>query len=118
MMTSSARKRARATLAVLAASVLAASVLAALAGGTAVPASAETYPDRMIKIVVPFTPGGRSIWWPGWWRSAWLRLGAKRGHREPCGCGRGIGVKTVVNAEPDGYTLLFGNVSTLAVIPR
>ena len=51
-MTSSARKMALTTL-----SVLAASVLAALAGGTA-PASAETYPDRMIKIVVPFTPGG------------------------------------------------------------
>jgi tripartite-type tricarboxylate transporter receptor subunit TctC len=33
------------------------------------------------------------------------------------GAGGIIGVKTVVNAEPDGYTLLFGNVSTLAVIP-
>src|SRR4029077_5699830 len=28
-----------------------------------------------------------------------------------------IGAKAVANAEPDGYTLLFGNVSTLAVIP-
>ena len=28
-----------------------------------------------------------------------------------------FGAKAVANAEPDGYTLLFGNVSTLAVIP-
>ena len=28
-----------------------------------------------------------------------------------------IGAKAVATAEPDGYTLLFGNVSTLAVIP-
>ena len=28
-----------------------------------------------------------------------------------------IGAKAVAGAEPDGYTLLFGNVSTLAVIP-
>jgi tripartite-type tricarboxylate transporter receptor subunit TctC len=33
-------------------------ILAALAGAIAGPASAETYPDRMIKIVVPFMPGG------------------------------------------------------------
>ena len=52
-MTSSAGKMAQATLA-----VLAASVLAVLTGGQAAPASADTYPDRMIKIVVPFTPGG------------------------------------------------------------
>src|SRR5712671_5907248 len=112
MMTSSARKMALTTL-----PVLAASVLAALAGGTA-PASAETYPDRMIKIVVPFTPGGPVDLVA---RLVAQRMAPALGQsvvvENRAGAGGVIGVKTVVNAEPDGYTLLFGNVSTLAVIP-
>jgi tripartite-type tricarboxylate transporter receptor subunit TctC len=84
----------------------------------AVPASAQAYPDRMIKIVVPFTPGGPV--------DLVARLVAQRMapalgqsvviENRPGGAGV-IGVKAVANAEPDGYTLLFGNVSTLAVIP-
>jgi len=92
--------------------------VAMLAGGAAASASAETYPDRMIKIVVPFTPGGPV--------DLVARLVAQRMapalgqsviiENRPGGGGL-IAVKTVANAEPDGYTLLFGNVSTLAVIP-
>jgi tripartite-type tricarboxylate transporter receptor subunit TctC len=84
----------------------------------AAPASGQTYPDRMIKIVVPFTPGGPV--------DLVARLVAQRMapvlgqsvviENRPGGAGV-IGAKTVANAEPDGYTLLFGNVSTLAVIP-
>jgi tripartite-type tricarboxylate transporter receptor subunit TctC len=113
MMTSSAAKMARPTL-----PVLAASVLAALAGGIAAPASAEIYPDRMIKIVVPFTPGGPVDLVA---RLVAQRMAPALGQsvviENRAGAGGVIGVKTVVNAEPDGYTLLFGNVSTLAVIP-
>ncbi len=112
-MTSSAGKMALVTLA-----VLTASVLAALAGGTAAPARAETYPDRMIKIVVPFTPGGPVDLVA---RLVAQRMAPALGQsvvvENRAGAGGVIGVKTVVNAEPDGYTLLFGNVSTLAVIP-
>jgi tripartite-type tricarboxylate transporter receptor subunit TctC len=108
MMTSSAGKLALAIL----------PVLATLAGGGADPAVAQTYPDRIIKIVVPFTPGGPV--------DLVARLVAQRMapalgqsvviENRPGGGGL-IAVKTVANAEPDGYTLLFGNVSTLAVIP-
>lgn len=93
-------------------------ILSALAMAAAEPASAETYPDRMIKIVVPFTPGGPV--------DLVARLVAQRMapalgqsvviENRPGGAGV-ISVKTVANAEPDGYTLLFGNVSTLAVVP-
>ena len=112
-MTSSAGKMALATL-----PVLAAFVLAALACGTAAPARAETYPDRMIKIVVPFTPGGPVDLVA---RLVAQRMAPALGQsvviENRAGAGGIIGVRTVVNAEPDGYTLLFGNVSTLAVIP-
>jgi tripartite-type tricarboxylate transporter receptor subunit TctC len=93
-------------------------VLGTLAYLAAGPASAQTYPDRMIKIVVPFTPGGPV--------DLVARLVAQRMapalgqsvviENRPGGAGV-IGAKTVANAEPDGYTLLFGNISTLAVIP-
>jgi tripartite-type tricarboxylate transporter receptor subunit TctC len=93
-------------------------ILGALAGVLAQPAIAETYPDRTIKIVVPFTPGGPV--------DLVARLVAQRMapalgqsviiENRPGGAGV-IGAKAVANADPDGYTLLFGNVSTLAVIP-
>ncbi|HLK81193.1 MAG TPA: tripartite tricarboxylate transporter substrate binding protein [Xanthobacteraceae bacterium] len=86
--------------------------------GAVDPASAETYPARMIRIVVPFTPGGPV--------DLVARLVAQRMapalgqsviiENRPGGAGV-IGAKAVANAEPDGYTLLFGNISTLAVIP-
>jgi tripartite-type tricarboxylate transporter receptor subunit TctC len=82
------------------------------------PACAHTYPDRMIKIVVPFTPGGPVDLVA---RLVAQRMGPALGQNvviENRAGGAGvIGAKTVANAEPDGYTLLFGNVSTLAVIP-
>jgi tripartite-type tricarboxylate transporter receptor subunit TctC len=90
----------------------------ALTSFASVPAGAQTYPDRLIKIVVPFTPGGPV--------DLVARLVAQRMtmslgqsvviENRPGGAGV-IGAKTVASAEPDGYTLLFGNVSTLAVIP-
>jgi tripartite-type tricarboxylate transporter receptor subunit TctC len=93
-------------------------LLGTLAGAAAGPAGAQTYPDRLIKIVVPFTPGGPV--------DLVARLVAQRMaptlgqsvviENRPGGAGV-IGAKTVAGAEPDGYTLLFGNISTLAVIP-
>jgi tripartite-type tricarboxylate transporter receptor subunit TctC len=83
-----------------------------------VPAVAQTYPDRLIRIVVPFAAGGPV--------DVVARLVAQRmasilGQNviieNRLGGGGVIGAKAVANAEPDGYTLLFGNVSTLAVIP-
>jgi tripartite-type tricarboxylate transporter receptor subunit TctC len=99
-------------------SIAALGVLGALVGIAAAPAGAQNYPDRTIKIVVPFTPGGPV--------DLVARLVAQRMapalgqgvviENRPGGAGV-IGAKAVAGAEPDGYTLLFGNVSTLAVIP-
>src|SRR5450755_3932560 len=90
----------------------------AMAGFGAAPAVGQNYPDHLIKIVVPFAAGGPV--------DVMARLVAQRmavilGQNviieNRAGGGGVIGAKAVANAEPDGYTLLFGNVSTLAVIP-
>ncbi len=81
-------------------------------------AAADTYPDHPIKIIVPASAGGPTDL-PA--RIASEILNAKFGqavvveHR--AGAGGAIGARDVANATPDGYTLLAGNTSTLAVIP-
>jgi tripartite-type tricarboxylate transporter receptor subunit TctC len=80
--------------------------------------AADDYPNRPIKIVVPASAGGPTDL-PA--RIASEILNAKFGqavvveHR--AGAGGAIGARDVANAVPDGYTLLAGNTSTLAVIP-
>jgi tripartite-type tricarboxylate transporter receptor subunit TctC len=81
-------------------------------------ATAQNYPDHLIKIIVPFAPGGPVDVVA---RLVGQRMAAILGQNviieNRLGGGGAIGAKAVANAEPDGYTLLFGNVSTLAVIP-
>jgi tripartite-type tricarboxylate transporter receptor subunit TctC len=92
-----------------------ATLLAAAAIGSA---SAQTYPSRPIKLVVPAGPGGPT--------DILARLTADRmtaALGQPVvvdnrgGAGGAIAAKTVSIADPDGYTLLFGNTATLANIP-
>jgi len=84
----------------------------------AAPSHAQTYPQKTIKIVVTATPGGPADF-PA--RLAAQILNTKFGqpvvveHRP--GAGGAIGAREVAKALPDGYTLLLGNTSTLAVIP-
>jgi tripartite-type tricarboxylate transporter receptor subunit TctC len=95
---------------------VAALILAAIAG--APEACAQNYPERLIRIIVPFTAGGpvdivaRLV-------AQRMALSLKQNVivENRVGGGGVIGAKAVANAEPDGYTLLFGNVSTLAVLP-
>src|SRR2546423_11826223 len=82
------------------------------------PSHAQTYPQRTIKIIVTATPGGPADF-PA--RLAAQVLNTKFGqpviieHRP--GAGGAIGAREVAKAPPDGYALLLGNTSTLAVIP-
>jgi tripartite-type tricarboxylate transporter receptor subunit TctC len=91
-------------------------LLASTAAGSVV--AADDYPGRPIKIIVPAAAGGPTDI-PA--RLASEILNAKFGqavvveHR--AGAGGAIGARDVANATPDGYTLLAGNTSTLAVIP-
>jgi tripartite-type tricarboxylate transporter receptor subunit TctC len=81
-------------------------------------ASAQPYPDRLIKIVVPAGPGGPTDVLA---RLVAEQLQSSLGQstivENRGGAGGVIGARAVANAEPDGYTLLFGNTATLANIP-
>jgi tripartite-type tricarboxylate transporter receptor subunit TctC len=87
----------------------------ALAAG---PALAQSYPEKPIKLVVPFAPGGPM--------DVMARLVGQQlqaGLKQPvivenrAGAGGALGSKAVATAEPDGYTLLWGSSGTLSILP-
>jgi tripartite-type tricarboxylate transporter receptor subunit TctC len=91
---------------------------ALLLGSGLAPAPAQDYPSRVIKLVVPFGPGGPTD------VSARLvsqivqsELGGTMVVENRPGAGGATGSKSVANADPDGYTLLIGTSATLAVVP-
>src|SRR3954451_24789958 len=80
-------------------------------------AAAQNYPHRVIKIIVPFGPGGQ----PDVIARVFAQhLAATVGpiviDNRP-GANATIGSKAAANAEPDGYTLLFGSSTSLAIAP-
>jgi tripartite-type tricarboxylate transporter receptor subunit TctC len=75
------------------------------------PASA-LYPDRIIKIVVPFAPGGGTDVIARTLAQEMARdLGATIVIENKPGAGTIIGTQAVATSEPDGYTLLMGTFS-------
>ena len=95
-------------------------LISALIVAAAAPAVAQgqNYPSRLIKIIVPFPPGGNP--------DLAARLVANRMsidfnqtviiENKP-GANGGIGANVVAKAEPDGYTLLVANLGILGVNP-
>jgi tripartite-type tricarboxylate transporter receptor subunit TctC len=81
-------------------------------------AHAETYPARPIRIVAPTAPGGPVDVLA---RLTGDRLAQALGQpvviENRPGAGSVVGSKAVAGASPDGYTLLFGASSSLAVTP-
>jgi tripartite-type tricarboxylate transporter receptor subunit TctC len=86
--------------------------------GAAAGADAQTWPDRPIRLIVPSAPGGPTDI-PARLLSQHLRfrLGQAVVIENRPGAGGAIGARYVAAAAPDGYTLLVGNTSVLAVIP-
>jgi tripartite-type tricarboxylate transporter receptor subunit TctC len=89
-------------------------LLAGFAGG----AAAQTYPVKPIKLIVPFASGGpadvigRIIG-----QQVGIILGQNLVVENRGGAGGTIGARMAALAEPDGYTLMFANTSTLSINP-
>jgi tripartite-type tricarboxylate transporter receptor subunit TctC len=98
--------------------LLAAALVAACALHGVAPAQAQNYPNRPIKIVVPFPAGGPT---DGMARIISDRLHAVLGQpivvESRGGAGGGIGGKFVADADPDGYTLLMSPGGALTTGP-
>src|SRR5262245_29492266 len=95
-----------------------AAMLAAVSIAMASVAQAQTYPVKPIKLVVPFPAGGAT--------DTTTRLVAQRLQlglgqsviiENQGGAGGTIAAKQVATAQPDGYTLMMGSLSTFGTHP-
>jgi tripartite-type tricarboxylate transporter receptor subunit TctC len=96
--------------------LLAPALLGLLLGSA--PALAQVWPDKVIRMIVPFTPGGpvdaaaRVVS-----QHVQARLGQSIVIENRAGGGTTIGTKAVMTSAPDGYTLLFTGPQ-LAYLPH
>lgn len=95
-------------------SALALTGLAALTG-----IAHAAYPDRPVKLIIPFTAGGatdvigRTVA-----HAMSLSMGQQIVVDNKPGAGGAIAAAAVANAAPDGYTLLLGSIGMLAIGPN
>lgn len=99
-------------------SVNALALLAATSLGTAA-AIAQPYPSKPIRLIVPYPPGGGTDIFA---RIVGAKLGEALGQQlvieQRPGAGGVIGAEAAAKAAPDGYTLLIGQASNLAINPN
>jgi tripartite-type tricarboxylate transporter receptor subunit TctC len=80
-------------------------------------ASADDYPSRPIRLVIPYTAGaaGDQIGRP--WADKMAALLGPTYVENIAGAGGALGCAAVAQSAPDGYSLLLGNGSTQVMIP-
>ena len=93
-------------------------MFAAAACMFALTATAQSFPTKPIRLVVPFAPGGSSEIVA---RTVAQKMSESMGQQvivdnKPGGAGN-IAMLEVARAAPDGYTLILGHIGTLAVNP-
>jgi tripartite-type tricarboxylate transporter receptor subunit TctC len=93
--------------------------IAAAFAASAANAADGNYPNRPVRMIVPFAPGGATdhvarIIQP---RMVEL-LGQQVVIENRAGAAGNIGVEIAARANPDGYTFLLGNVGTMAINPN
>jgi tripartite-type tricarboxylate transporter receptor subunit TctC len=81
-------------------------------------AGADEYPSKTVTVVVPFTPAGATdILGRMAAQALEQRLGKSFVVENRPGAGQQIGVNFVAKAPPDGYTILVGTSSAMAINP-
>ncbi len=97
---------------------LAGAVALALAATVATATGPLDYPERAVKLVVPFPPGGGADVLA---RTVMPRVAQALGRpiiiENKPGAGGNVGAEFVAQAAPDGYTLLYGTNGTHAINP-
>src|ERR1700752_2163932 len=82
------------------------------------PAASLNYPNRVIKLIVPFPPGGpidtmaRIVA-----HELVARLATEAIREDRPGGGSTLGPRACAAADPEGYTLFFGSSGSLAAAP-
>src|SRR5436309_13850621 len=90
--------------------------LAALSAAMAAPRTLA-YPDRAIRLVVPFSPGGATDVVGRMWAEKMKPVLGTVVTENRGGGGGVTGAIDVARAQPDGHTFLLGNTSTQVLIP-
>jgi len=92
--------------------------IAAISTAAGLARAERLYPERVIKMIVPAPAGGQT--------DVMARLMAQKMQQtlgqsviieNRAGAGGALAARAAASADPDGYTLFYGNTSTLAVIP-
>ena len=78
----------------------------------------QTYPNKPIRLVVPFAPGGSSSIVARTFAIEMEKgLGQSIVVENKGGGGGNLAMQEVARADPDGYTLIIGHVGSLAMNP-
>ena len=98
--------------------IIAAAMLVAATSPTRAQSAPESYPDRPIRLIQPFPPGGGA---DAMARFVGLLLSERLGQTivvdNRGGAGGAIGTEIAARAAPDGYTLLMATASTIVINP-
>jgi tripartite-type tricarboxylate transporter receptor subunit TctC len=94
-------------------------LLIALLCALALPAHAQTYPSKPVRMIVPYPPGGGN---DTFGRLFAAKLGERTGQpflvENRPGAGTMIGTEAAAKSAPDGYTILLSSIATHALSPN